>query len=197
MTFATGGSQWLWFVSRGSGLVLLVALSSVVALGVATRLGSSPGRLPRFVVAELHRTLSLFGVALLALHVTTAVLDPFVSIGWIAGVVPFVSHYRAAAIGLGTLAVDLLGAVLITSVLRHRLGYRTWRGLHWLAYVAWPIAVVHAFQAGTDFRVWWAAALEWGAVGVVATAVATRVIARFRSPGLQRVGHARGQGAAA
>ena len=197
MTFATGGSQWLWFISRGSGLVLLVALSSVVALGVATRLGSSPGRLPLFVVAELHRTLSLFGVALLALHVTTALLDPFVSIGWIASVVPFVSHYKAVAIGLGALAVDLLGAVLITSLLRHRLGYRTWRGLHWFAYIAWPIAVVHAFQAGTDFRIWWAAALEWGAVGMVATAVAARLLGRFRSPGSQRFERARSRGAAA
>src|SRR6516162_2197747 len=62
---AATGSQYLWFLSRGSGLVLLVLFSVVVVLGVATRTGSAPRRWPRFAVAELHRTLSLFAVALL------------------------------------------------------------------------------------------------------------------------------------
>ena len=86
---AATGSQGLWFVSRASGLVLLVLFSVVVVLGVATRLGSAPRRWPRFVFAELHRTLALFLVAFLALHVVTAILDPFVSIGWAATVLPF------------------------------------------------------------------------------------------------------------
>src|SRR5215471_12815806 len=80
-TVAAAGSQNLWFLSRGSGLVLLVLFSIVVGLGVATRTGSAPRHWPRFAVAELHRTLSLFAVALLVLHVVTAILDPFVTIG--------------------------------------------------------------------------------------------------------------------
>ena len=121
---AATGSQGLWFVSRASGLMLLVLFSVVIVLGVATRLGSAPRRWPRFVFAELHRTLALFLVAFLALHVLTAILDPFVSIGWAATVLPFLSSYRTLAIGLGTLAVDLGGAVLVTSLLRRRLGFR-------------------------------------------------------------------------
>ena len=116
------GSQALWFVSRASGLVLLVLASVVMALGVATRLGSAPRRWPRFVVAELHRTLALFLVAFLPLHVATAILDPYVSIGWSATVLPFLSGYRTLAIGWGTLAVDLLGAVLVTSLVRRAPG---------------------------------------------------------------------------
>ena len=133
-------SQYLWFLSRGSGLVLLVLFSAVVVLGVATRTGSAPGRWPRFAVAELHRTLSLFAVALLVLHVVTAILDPFVTIGWAATLLPLASPYRTLAIGLGTLAVDLGGAVLVTSLMRRRLGQRAWRAVHWLAYLAWPAA---------------------------------------------------------
>lgn len=179
---APGGSQLLWFVSRGSGLFLLVTLSAVIALGVATRLGSAPFRLPRFVITELHRTLSLFALALLALHVTTALLDPYVSIGWLATVVPFTSPYRPQVIALGTLAVDLAGAVVVTSLLRERLGYGAWRAVHWLAYLAWPLAMVHALQAGPDSRLWWAGALEWASVGLVATAVVARVLAAFGTP---------------
>lgn len=177
----TGGSQLLWFVSRGSGLLLFVAFSAVVVLGIATRLGSGPKRLPRFVTAEFHRTLALFAVVLLALHVVTALLDPYVSIGWLAATVPFVSHYRPLVLGLGTLAVDIFGAVLVTSLLRRRLGYRWWRAVHWLAYASWPIALVHAFTAGPDTHVWWAATLIWGSIAAVATAVVARLLALART----------------
>ena len=138
---AFSGAQALWFVSRGSGLALLAAFSAVVVLGAAARTGPAPGRWSRLAVGELHRTLALFCVAFLGLHVLTAILDPYVTIGWAATVLPFASPYRTQAIGLGTLAVDLGGAVLITSVARRRLGYRAWRAVHWLAYVSWPLAV--------------------------------------------------------
>jgi methionine sulfoxide reductase heme-binding subunit len=173
---ATAGSQGLWFVSRGSGLVLLVLFTAVVVLGVATRLGSSSTRWPRFAVAELHRTLSLFAVALLTLHVVTAILDPFVRIGWAATVLPFSSPYRTLAIGLGTLAVDLSGAVLVTSLLRQRIGQRVWRAVHWLAYLAWPVAFIHSLTAGNDLGVWWVGLVEWGCAAAVCAAVLTRLL---------------------
>jgi sulfoxide reductase heme-binding subunit YedZ len=177
---AAAGSQGLWFVSRASGLSLLVLLSVVVVLGVATRLGSAPRRWPRFIFAEVHRTLALFLVAFLVLHVVTAILDPFVSIGWPATVLPFLSGYRRLAIGLGTLAVDLGGAVLVTSLVRRRLGFRAWRVVHWLAYLAWPAAFVHSLTAGTDLGIWWVALIEWACAAAVATAVLARLMAAVR-----------------
>lgn len=170
-------TQWLWFVSRGSGLVLLALFSVVAVLGIATRLGWAPLRWPRFVAVELHRILALFAVALLALHVITAIADPYVRIGWAATALPFLSPYRTAAVGLGTLAVDLGGAVLITSVLRSRLGLRAWRAVHWLAYLAWPAAFVHALSAGGDLRTGWVAATVWGSATAVAVAVTVRIAA--------------------
>lgn len=194
-------SQYLWFISRGSGLVLLVLFSVVIVLGVATRLGAAPRRWPRFMTAELHRTLSLFGIALLVLHVVTAILDPYVTIGWPATVLPFASPYRAAAIGFGTLAVDLAGAVLITSLARARLGYRAWRTVHWLAYIAWPVAFVHSLTAGGDLHYWWVALVECGSAAAVAAAVIARLLGRRQpDPGLpppplrQAAGSSRGSG---
>ena len=177
---AATGSQGLWFVSRGSGLVLLILFSAVVVLGVASRLGSAPPRWPRFVFVEMHRTLALFLVAFLGLHVVTAILDPFVKIGWAATVLPFTSGYRTLAIGLGTLAVDFGGAVLITSVARGRLGFRAWRAVHWLAYLAWQAAFAHSLTAGGDLGIWWVALIEWGCAAAVATAVLARLISGIR-----------------
>jgi methionine sulfoxide reductase heme-binding subunit len=162
---ALGGSQALWFVSRGSGLALLVAFSAVVVLGVAARPGSAPRRWTTLARGELHRTLALFCVAFLGLHVPTAILDRYVTIGWAAAVVPFASPYRTLAIGLGALAVDSAAAVLITSLARQRLGYRAWRPVHWLAYLAWPAAFMHAVTAGPDLRIWWITLTEGGCAG--------------------------------
>jgi predicted ferric reductase len=175
----TTGSQYLWFLSRGSGLVLLVLFSAVIVLGVATRTGSAPPRWPRFAIAELHRTLSLFAVALLVLHVVTAILDPFVTIGWAATLLPFASPYRTLAIGLGALAVDLGGAVLLTSLVRQHLGQRAWRAVHWLAYLASrAAAVVHSLTAGS-----YPAPVGGGERGGLAAAVAAAVLARVFSRG--------------
>ena len=181
---AINGPQGLWFVSRASGLVLLVLLTAVMMFGAAARMGRAPRRWPRFAVAELHRTLSLFAVALLALHVLTAILDRYVTIGWAATVIPFLSPYRRLAIGLGTAAADLGAAVLLTSVLRSRLGLRWWRGVHRLAYLAWPTAFWHALTAGSDLRSGWAAAVAWGSAALVLAAIAARLgSARHRPAG--------------
>jgi len=177
---AITGSQGLWLVSRASGLALLVLFSLVVVLGAAARLGSAPRRWPRFAVTEVHRALALFAVAFLGLHVLTAILDPYVTIGWAATVLPFASGYRTLAIGLGTLAVDLAGAVLLTSLARARLGYRAWRAVHWLAYLAWPVAFLHSLTAGNDLGVWWVALIELGCAAMVAAAVMARLLHRVR-----------------
>ena len=179
---AASGSQWLWYVSRGSGLILLALFSVAVVLGIATRTGSAPRTWHRFTVAELHRTLSLFAVALLTLHVVTAIADPYVAIGWWATIIPFVSHYKAAARGLGTLAVDFGAAVILTSLFRHRLGFKAWRAVHWLAYLAWPVAFVHSLRAGNDLGIAWVYAVEWGSAALVATAVVARVLHATRPP---------------
>lgn len=174
---AAAGLPMLWLVSRASGLALLVLLSVVMVLGTVTRTGAAGRRMPGFAWEELHRTLALFCVAFLVLHVGTAILDPFVKIGWAATVLPFTSGYRPLAIGLGTLAVDLGGAVLLTSLARRRLGYRAWRVVHWLAILAWPAAFAHALLAGaTDLKIWWVALIEVGSAAGVATALVARLI---------------------
>ena len=141
------------------------------------------GRL-RLAAGELHRTLALFCVAFLGLHVATAILDPYVRIGWAATVLPLASPYRTLAIGLGALAVDLAGAVLLTSLVRQRLGYRAWRAVHWLAYLAWPAAVWHAITAGNDLRIWWVALVLSGCTAAVGTAAIARLLCWLRGAAL-------------
>jgi methionine sulfoxide reductase heme-binding subunit len=184
---ATATLPWMWLVSRGSGLVLLVLFTAVFVMGISTRLGSGSRSMHRFAIAELHRALALFAVVLLLLHVVSAILDPYVAIGWWATVLPFAAHYRPLALGLGALAVDLGAAVLLTSLARRRVGHRLWRAVHWLAYLSWPLAFVHSLSAGGDMKTWWVAALVWGSAIAVIVAIATRVFAATRGKRTPRV----------
>lgn len=145
-------TQALWYLSRATGLVAFVVLSLVVVLGATIgRKGKIPG-LPRFAGVGFHRNAALFAVALLAIHIGTAVIDPFVTIGWVAAIVPFSSHYKPLWLGLGALALDLGAAVVVTSLLRRRIGIRIWRAVHWLAYAIWPLAAAHGIGAAADLR---------------------------------------------
>ena len=145
-------STALWYASRATGVVSLLLLTGVVLLGVlVNRQGRLPG-LPRFVVTGLHRNLSLLGVAFVAIHVITAVADPYVSIRIVAVVLPFASSYKPLWLGLGAISLDVVLALILTSLARARMSRRLWRSLHWLSYAAWVSALVHSLGSSNDLH---------------------------------------------
>ena len=170
----------LWYTTRGAGAVSLVLLSAVVVLGVMSSLRFEIPSWPRFLTTGLHRNLSLTAVVFLALHIVTAVVDPFTHLGWLAAVVPFSSYYRTFWLGLGVIAFELLIAITVTSLVRGLIGLSAWRAIHWLSYASWPIAVLHGFGTGTDTLSTWMLAIDGVCIAAVAGSVAARLM--FRSP---------------
>ena len=114
-------SAVLWYASRSAGAVALVLLTVVSAFGIAVNRQARVPGLPRFALTDLHRNLSLLAVAFLAAHVLTAVLDTYVSIPALAIVIPFASGYERFWLGLGAVGLDLLLAMIVTSLVRGRL----------------------------------------------------------------------------
>jgi sulfoxide reductase heme-binding subunit YedZ len=169
----------LWYAARGTGLVSLVVLTVVVALGIATRSGRPLPGLPRFAVMAVHRSASLLVVALLVVHVGSLLLDPYAQLRLVDVVVPFVGAYRPLWLGLGTVAVNLVIALVVTSLLRHRLGLRAWRAVHWAAYAAWPLALLHGLETGTDGGRLWLRATAVTCAAAVCAAVAWRCSSVF------------------
>lgn len=182
MQIAAVAPKALWYLTRGTGAVTLLLLSAAVVLGVLTSVGWASPRWPRFVVEWLHRNVSLVVLLFLAVHVATAVIDGFVSLRWVDAVVPFSAGYRPLWLGLGAVALDLLVAVAVTSLVRVRLGYRAWRLVHWTAYACWPIAVAHSLGTGSDaFRSWMLVVDAIVAVSVV-VAIVRRLAAGAPAP---------------
>ena len=212
------GSTALWYLTRATGLVSLILLSATVVLGTIASVGWTSDRWPRFLSQSVHRNLSLFCIVLIVVHVFTTVADGYVPIGLADAVIPFRSPYRPIWVGLGAVAFDMLLAVGITSALRRRIGVAAWRGVHWLAYACWPIAVLHGLGSGSDARLpgamlvfvlcmasvagavaWrlaagWARSVTWRLGGAVAGTAVLVVIMAFAAVGPLRPGWSRRAG---
>lgn len=173
---ATSGPSIAWYLTRATGAVAMLLLTASVALGILDVGRYSSQRWPRFVLDALHRNVSLLAVVFLTLHIVTTVLDTFAHISIVAAFIPFTSSYRPFWLGLGALACDLLLALVITSLLRRRLGFSAWRATHWLAYACWPIALLHGLGTGSDVKSAWMLLLSVACVLVVIAAVLTRLL---------------------
>ncbi|GAA1262834.1 ferric reductase-like transmembrane domain-containing protein [Pseudonocardia aurantiaca] len=181
-----------WFASRAAGVLALVLLTGTVVIGVSGAVRYASPRWPRFVLALLHRNLALLTVAFLVLHVSTAVLDGYAGIRWIDTVVPFVSGYEPFWLGLGVVAAELFLAMVVTSLLRPWVGLRTWRAVHWAAYVSWPVAVIHGLGiGGQDTRTPWILALTLGCVALLLGAAGWRLRAVMHPRAVNRAGAVR------
>ena len=183
VSLAVAGPSAYWYLARGTGAVSLVLLTASVLLGVlgSMRVAFAP-RWPRFAVDQVHRDVSLLVIALLVVHIVTSVLDGFAPITLTDAVIPLASKYRPLWMGLGALAFDLLLALVLTSLIRRRLGYRSWRAIHWLAYLSWPVAVLHGLGTGTDTKAWWMLALTVACMAVVVAFVLLRIARAADSP---------------
>jgi sulfoxide reductase heme-binding subunit YedZ len=171
----------VWYLDRATGIVALVLMTLTLVLGVAVQRQRRLPGLPRSGGMLLHRGVSLVSAVFLAVHVLTAVVDTYVPVGWLALVVPFTSGWRPFAVGLGTLSLDLLVAVVVTSLVRGRIPVRAWRAVHLTSYALWPLAFAHGLTAGTDLGSGWALAVALGCAAAAGAAVAVAWTAR-RTP---------------
>ncbi len=189
------GQKALWYLTRSTGIVALVLLTATVVLGVVASVGWATERWPRFLSQTVHRDLSLLCLTFVAVHVLTTVSDGYVPIGIADAFLPFRTQYRPLYVGLGAVAFDLMLAVLVTSALRRRIGFGAWRFVHWLAYLCWPIAMVHALGSGSDTTQPVVVFVDIVCAGAVVGAVSWRLIAGRAFPARRRAAAAVGAAA--
>jgi methionine sulfoxide reductase heme-binding subunit len=155
---ATFSSSPLWFLTRSTGIIAFLLLTVTTMLGIATTQRALASKAwPRFATQQLHRNISLVSMVFLVVHIVTSILDSYVNIGWTTFVIPGTSGYENLWVSVGTISFDLILVVIVSSLLRTRIPARLWRTLHWSAYIAWPFALLHFLNTGTD-----AAHQRWG-----------------------------------
>ncbi|MFG1901902.1 hypothetical protein [Micromonospora carbonacea] len=144
-----------FFTEFFAGVVALVSLSLTVMMGLLAT-DRLVLRIPhRVLLQSAHRATGILGVAGLVFHVITKIAIG--RAGPTDALVPFIGG-RGLYVGLGTVASFLMVSVLWTGIIRARfvgVGPKWfWRGLHSMAYLAWPFALFHGLNAGRPAASW-------------------------------------------
>jgi methionine sulfoxide reductase heme-binding subunit len=162
----------VWYLMRASGVVAMLLLTTSFALGIATSNRWRPPGSRLHVTTTIHRNASLLAVVFLALHVLTAAVDSDAAVRLASVVLPSGS----LALTAGALSLDLVAALVITSLLRRRIPHRSWRTIHWSAYGAWPLALAHGLGMGSDNGTWWAGGATVACIAAIGGVVMWRLL---------------------
>jgi predicted ferric reductase len=174
-------SQAWWYVARSGGIIswALAALAVIGGLQLSTRLLRRPA--PAWML-DVHRFLGGLAVAFLGVHLLGLAADQFIGFSVADFLVPFVSSYKPAAVGLGVIGMYLLLAVELTSLAMRRIPRSTWHAIHLSSYVIFVVATVHGLTAGTDRH---NAVFQWACLvtaGVVLMMTLVRIMSPRRAP---------------
>jgi DMSO/TMAO reductase YedYZ heme-binding membrane subunit len=174
-------SQVWWYTARAGGLVSwgLATASVIWGLLLSGRLSRRPK--PAWVL-DLHRFLGGLTVVFVAVHVLGLWLDSYVKFGPAELFVPFASTWKPVAVAWGIVALYILLAIEITSLLMRRISRRVWHAVHLSSFGLFAFATIHALTAGTDSG---STPVLWFAIGstlAVLSLTALRVVSRRGGP---------------
>lgn len=171
-------TQKLWWYSvRASGLVAWLLVTAAVVWGLLLSSRSTKRPRPAWVL-DLHRFLAGLTFVFVAIHLLGLTFDRWVGFGVRELSVPMTSEYRPGAVAWGIVALYLLVAVQITSMLMHRLPRRLWHAVHLASFVVFAFTTVHVLTAGADARRAPTQVFAFASGAVVAVLAACRVAVR-------------------
>ena len=140
---------FFWFVARATGLTAFAAISLSVVSGEALRTSVLDFLASNRAIRKLHDFTTWLWIPLAIAHVVTLILDKTARIALRDAVIPFQVGYGWWQIGLGTLALDILVVVTVTSWLRKYMNNTLWQWIHRTSYIAF--AAIFACNAGLRY----------------------------------------------
>jgi methionine sulfoxide reductase heme-binding subunit len=169
-----------WLASRSAGVValLLVTVSVLIGLTLATGLGGPPAR--RRALVAVHEHTALTGLAAIALHGALLLGDPWLRPGLAGIAVPFVIRYRPLFTGLGIVAGYAAALLGLSFYARRRIGGRRWRKLHRATPLVYVLGLAHTLGAGTDAGALWLRVVMAAGAVPIAALLALRLAGRRR-----------------
>lgn len=166
----------LWFIARITGLTAFAVLSLAVLSGEALRTSVLDFLATNRALRKLHDFTAPLWLPLALAHVIALLLDRTARITPLDLIVPFRTGYGQLAIGLGTVSLDIILVVMVTSWLRSHMNNTAWTWIHRTAYVAFVAAFFHAALGGTDFDAPLVSALAWSTAAALAILGISRVV---------------------
>ncbi len=139
-----------WYVARAGGLTAWWLLCVAVLWGLLLSTRVLGNRTPPAWLLDLHRMLGGLAITFTAMHLLGLYLDTWSGFTLTQLFVPLQSDYRPTAVAWGIVALYLLAAIEVTSLLRRRIPDVLWRWVHRTAFCVFVLATLHVFTAGSD-----------------------------------------------
>lgn len=166
-----------WYAARAGGVVAYLLLTAVVLLGLQMSSRRKINRWPRIAIEDVHRFAAFAAGSFVVIHIGAIAIDSYLPFSLKSLIIPFISRYRPAWVGIGIVAAELMLAVAIANRLRGRvLSYSAWRKTHYATFVVWAGATIHGIASGTDRSAMWMVAIVVVSAGAVAGMTAWRVL---------------------
>ena len=140
----------MWYLTRGSGIVATILIVLAVLWGFLFSARETGRRLRPAWWLDLHNWLGGLALIFTGVHVVASFLDTASGIGFLQVFVPGTAQLDGWAVGWGVIATYLLGIVVFTTWPRRLGSRRWWRVLHLLSVIATALALLHAYQSGSD-----------------------------------------------
>jgi methionine sulfoxide reductase heme-binding subunit len=166
----------VWIVARATGVAAYIALCLSILSGIALRTSVLDFLAKNRALRSLHDFMTWVWIPLGLAHVATLLLDKTAYIAPLDLVVPFQVSYAPLAIGLGTLSLDIVVLITVTSWLRRRMDDRLWRWIHRSSYIAFVTLFLHALLSGTDFSSPVISSISWSAALGIGLLAASRIV---------------------
>lgn len=143
-------NDWLWYVTRATGIVATVLMLASLSLGFLFSSRETGRRLRPAWWLDMHKGLGGLALAFTVAHLLAAFADADLAVGLTTVLVPGAASYSTTAFTWGVLAFYGLVVVVFTSWPKMLFRRRTWRLVHLLSVPATALACVHAYQLGSD-----------------------------------------------
>ncbi len=148
-------NQWLWYLTRSSGIVAMVLMVASLGWGLLFSARETGKRLRPAWWLDLHNWLGGLALVFTSIHVVAAFADSDLAIGLKQVFIPGSASSRGGALSWGVVAFYGLLVVVFTSWPKKLFKRRVWRTVHLLSIPATLFACMHAYQMGSEASTVW------------------------------------------
>ncbi len=160
--------QGVRHVATLAGYLSYGLMAVAVCFGILTTTGWARRSVTRQSLLSGHMVLAVMALTFGTLHGVAYALQTGQRFSYLMVVVPF-AQGGEIEVALGIVGLELGIAVAVSIWVQRRLGYHRWHLIHYLAYVAFALALAHTIATSPEVR-------SLGGVGIIVAAAAAACV---------------------
>ena len=155
-------AKFYWYLSRATAFVGYGLLWMSMSMGIMIT-----NKMARIwpggpTAVALHQHTSLLGLGFGLVHGLLLIGDQYINFNLAQILTPFsTASYLPQWVGMGQLGFYVWGIVVLSYYVRHRIGRKTWRTIHFASYLVFALTLLHGIFSGTDTSKVWVTGMYW------------------------------------